>query len=237
MTEDPKPNGPCAPYGPFSTFETALNHLAALKGIPPKIDRSVFPSMGGDAKTHTLNAFRFFGLIDEKGNPNPALSELALNKEGRKQAVRKLIKERYPNVTEGDLGTMTIPQLDSKLGEKSYNVSGGTRQKARSFLIRAAEFSGIPLSGLLTSKGPRGPRQKRNKKNEQPRGGGDVSGKDAADGAKDHHKQPPVNPDIIRMPIALAPDRVAHVELPKDWNDKDAKKLLDILKLTLDING
>ena len=60
MSEETKP---AAPYGPFSTFETALNHIAALKGIPPKIDRSVFPSLGGDAKGHVLNAFKFFGLF------------------------------------------------------------------------------------------------------------------------------------------------------------------------------
>src|SRR5712692_5491155 len=111
MSEEPKP---AAPYGPFSTFETALNHLAALKGIPPKIDRSVFPSMGGDAKGHVLNAFKFLGLMDDKSVPQPLLSELALNKETRKATMRKILKDHYPNITEADLGTTTIPQLDGK---------------------------------------------------------------------------------------------------------------------------
>jgi hypothetical protein len=187
--------------------------------------------MGGDAKTHVLNAFRFFGLTDEKGNPQPLLSELALNKETRKQTLRKILKERYPNVSESDLGTMTIPQLDSKLGDKAYNVSGGTRQKARSFLIKAAEFAGIPLSGLLTSKGPRGPRQKRAKSPAKTNGG--ASGSQPKE--NNNQDPPPLDPANVRMPIALSPDRVAYVEMPKELNAKDAQKLLALLALSLDV--
>jgi len=234
------PNTSVAPYGPFSTFETALNHIAALKGIPPKIDRSVFPSMGGDAKTHTLNTFKFFKLIDSNGIPQPLLSELALKKDGRKEAIRQLIKEHYPNVSEADLGTMTIPQLDTKLGDKRYNVSGGTRQKARSFLLKAAEFSGVPLSGLLTQKGPRGPREprkKRNSKGAPERGsGGGLQSKNIDQNGNNQRVDPPIDPDVIRMPLALGPGRIAHVELPKDWSDKDAKKLIALLRLSLDVN-
>jgi hypothetical protein len=227
MSEEPKPT---APYGPFSTFETALNHLAALKGIPPKIDRSVFPSMGGDAKGYVLNAFKFFGLTDDKGMPQPLLSELALNKETRQATMRKIIKDRYPSISEADLGTTTIPQLDGKLGDKIYNVSGGTRQKARSFLLKAAEFSGIPLSGLLTAKGPRGPRQKRTK--QKTNGGGSVA---EQKGKIQPPEPPPLDPANVRMPISLSPDRVVYIEMPKDLAPKDAKKLLALLGLSLDV--
>lgn len=148
-----------APYVPFSTFETGLNKLAALGGIPPKIDHSVFQQMGGVQKGQVISAFKFLGLIDSDGVPSPLLSEFALNKEKRPEALRTIIKQHYPNITEKDLGTMSQGQLDVKLADKAYNVSGGTKQKARSFLLKAAEFSGIPLSKLLTSKGPRGPRK------------------------------------------------------------------------------
>lgn len=46
-----------------------------------------------------------------------------------------------------------------KLGDKDYHVSGATRRKARTFLLKAAEYAEIPLSKLLTAKGPRGPRK------------------------------------------------------------------------------
>jgi hypothetical protein len=148
-----------APYVPFSTFETGLNKLAALGGIPPKIDHTVFQQMGGVQKGQVISAFKFLGLIDADGVPDAALSDLALNRDGRKEALRKIVKARYPNITEQDLATMSPGQLDTKLADKSYNVSGATRQKARSFLLKAAEFAGIPLSKLLTAKGPRGPRK------------------------------------------------------------------------------
>ncbi len=148
-----------APYVPFSTFETGLDKLAALGGIPPKIDHTVFSQMGGVAKGQVISAFKFLGLIDSQGVPDPLLTKLALNKDTRKETLKLIIKERYPNITENDLATMSPGHLDTKLSDKSYNVSGGTKQKARAFLLKAAAFSDMSLSKLLTAKGPRGPRK------------------------------------------------------------------------------
>lgn len=147
-----------APYVPFATFETGLDKLAALGGIPPKIDHTVFTQMGGLQKGQVISAFKFLGLIDAKGVPI-ALADLALKKEKRPEILRAIIAEHYPNITEQDLATMSPGQLDAKLADKRYNVGGATRQKARTFLLKAAEYSGIPLSKLLTTKGPRGPRK------------------------------------------------------------------------------
>jgi hypothetical protein len=147
-----------APYVPFATFETGLDKLAHLGGIPPKIDHSVFLSMGGLQKGQVISAFKFLGLIDSNGIPDPLLSKLALNKDTRKEILRTILEERYPNISVSDLATMSPGQLDTKLSDKTYNVSGATRQKARTFLLKAAEYAGIPLSKLLTTKGPRGGR-------------------------------------------------------------------------------
>jgi hypothetical protein len=220
-----------APYGPFSTFETALNHLAALGGIPAKVDRSVFPSLGGVAKGHVITSFKFFGLVDDKGTPDPSLNELVLHKEKRKAVLRALINKHYPTITEKDLATMSLGQLDAKLADKQYNVSGGPKQKARSFLLKAAEYSGIPLSRLLTAKGARGPRKKKLKLT------GDAVPVQFKKVNQNGNNQPLApDPEIIRMPIALAPGRVAYVELPIDWTEKDAKKLLSLLGLSLDVS-
>jgi len=153
-------NGYSAPYVPFPTFETGLNKLAALGGIPPRIDSTVFTQMGGGQVSQVISALKFFGLINADGVPDPALKEIVLNRESRKATIRKLIKDHYPNVSESDLATMSLSQLDSKLSDKSYHVSGATKQKARSFLLKAAEFADIPLSKLLKAKGPRGPRSR-----------------------------------------------------------------------------
>jgi len=221
-----------APYVPFSTFETGLDKLGALPTLPPKIDHTVFPSMGGVAKTQVIGALKFFKLVDPDGIPTSALKELVKNKEGRKVAIRQLIKDFYPNISENDLAGSSPGQLDGKLADKVYNISGETKQKARSFLVKAAEFAEMQISTLLKAKGPRGPRQKRPKSASAKSNGNGGSG---GSGQAIVPPLPPINPDMIRMPIALAPDRVAYVELPKDWNEKDAKKLLALLKLSLDV--
>lgn len=217
-----------APYVPFSTFETALDKLAALGAIPPKIDHTVFPSMGGIAKGQVISAFKFLKLIDANGIPSPALKELAMNKSGRKAAIRKLITECYPNISESDLAGSSPGQIDHKLSDKTYNITGDTRQKARSFLLKAAAFAEMPISKLLTAKGPRGPRQKRPKP-PKPNGG------TPADQSHANQNNPPVDPANVRMPIALSPDRVAYVEMPKELPPNDAKKLLAMLALSLDV--
>ena len=122
-----------APYLPFQSFETALNQLAALGVIPPKIDHTVFPSMGGMIRGQVLSAFKFLGLTDSDGIPTSLLKELAPNKETRKETLRGIIKEKYPNITEADLGSMSPGQLDAKFGDKEYNANGATKLKVRSF--------------------------------------------------------------------------------------------------------
>jgi hypothetical protein len=220
-----------APYLPYSTFETGLNHLHNLGGVPPNIDRTIFPNMDGTAKGQIISAFRFLGLIDEKGAPQDSLKELALNKETRKQVLRRIIKERYPNIVEAELGAMSIGQLDAKLGDKAYNVSGGTKQKARSFLLKAAETAGIPLSRLLTAKGSRGPRKKKTRLT------GEITllSKLSKDDKGKNSNDRVLDPTNVRMPIALSPDRVIYIEMPKDLDPKDAKKLLALLGLSLDV--
>lgn len=223
-----------APYVPFSTFETALDKLGALPTLPPRIDHTVFPSMGGVAKGQVIGAFKFFKLIDNDGIPDPSLKELAKNKEHRKTAIRELLKRHYPNISENDLAGASPGQLDSKLADKTYNISGETKQKARSFLIKAAEFAGLPISTLLKAKGPRGPRPRR-ARNAAPRQNNNNA--QTQNNGQPPADEPPRDPKAIRMPITLEPGRIAYIELPPDWKpEKDAKKLLSLLGLTFDVS-
>lgn len=215
-----------APYVPFPTFETSLNHLAALGAIPPKIDHSVFPSMGGIAKGQSISAFKFLGLIDANGVPQKSLEELVLKKESRKTILRAILKERYSNIKETDLSSMSSGQLDAKLSDDMYNVSGATRLKAKAFLLKAAEFCDVPLSRLLTTKGPRGPRKKRPQNTKNSESQQTVQ-------EKQFQQTPPQNPNVIRMPVPLGPGRLANIELPNDWDAKELPKLLALLKLSL----
>jgi hypothetical protein len=222
-----------APYGPFSTFDTALDKLGSMPTLPPRIDHTVFTSFAGAAKSHVIGTFRFFDLIDEAGAPTQALKDLTKNKEGRKAAVRQLIKDHYPNISENDLAGSSPAQLDARLGDKTYNISGDTRQKARSFLIKAAEFAELPISPLLKQRGSRGPRPRRARNaavRQNNAGGGQ-----AQNNGRTADENPPPNPTAT--PITLAPGRIVYLQLPADWKaENDAKKLLSILALTFDVN-
>jgi hypothetical protein len=221
-----------APYVPFSTFETALDKLGKMPTLPPKIDHTVFTSMAGAAKTQVIGAFRYLGLIDDNGIPSTALKDLTKNKDGRKAAIRELIEKHYPNISAEDLAGCSPGQIDAKLGDKGYNISGETKQKARTFLIKAAEFAEMPISTLLKARGPRGPRPRR-PRNATPRQNNN-NGAQSQD-TRQQNDPPPRDPTVIRMPIPLAPGRVAYVELPADWDGKEARKLLSLLGLSLDV--
>ena len=56
-TTDRKP-----PYIAFKTFLTAIETFE--QGIPPIIERGVWHTFSGSLQGHTLNAFKFLGLID-----------------------------------------------------------------------------------------------------------------------------------------------------------------------------
>lgn len=144
------------PYVPFPTFITALDYLK-VHGIPENINPSVFQNMSGGLTSHLLLALKFFGAIDDKGNPQPSLSDL-VDEKTRKQSMAKLIPQRYAELfTRVDLAKASPASLNDALREA--NVSGATQRKARAFLIKAAQFSGLPVSAYLTKRtrksGPR----------------------------------------------------------------------------------
>ncbi len=138
------------PYVPYSTFSTALDHLAS-HGLPTKIDRSMFPSFSGTVQGQLIGAFGFLGLIDNEGIPQPALDSLAIaEREERNTAFRKILTARYEKLFEIDLKKITPAQFDDILGE--YGVTGATKTRAKSFFVKAAQEAGIEMSALLLRK-------------------------------------------------------------------------------------
>jgi hypothetical protein len=140
-----------APYVPWPTFITALDHIKAIGGVPNEIDYSVFPSLNHQAKSQVLSAFKFLDLIDEGGKPKgDTLSQLALQAEGRKTVMRSIIEKQYPDIVALDFQKITPTALDNALGNSRYNISGDTKKKAKTFLLKAAQFAGFSVSPLLT---------------------------------------------------------------------------------------
>lgn len=137
-----------AAYLPFPTFITALDQLHG-HGLPNRIDHSVFPSFSGMSRSQVLSAFRFFSLIDESGTPQPLLIRLVNEPEQRKALIKELLQANYGEILEQDLARIAPSQLDQAFSSEKYSVTGDTKQKARAFFLKAAEFAGLSISPLL----------------------------------------------------------------------------------------
>lgn len=135
-------------YVPWRTFLTAIETLE--QGLPPRIDKSVFPTFAGSTQTEVLQAFKFLGLIDADSQTTPALSRLVEDKEQRPDAVRDIVLSSYRVVFDQDPTRMTPAQLDAIFRE--LGVSGATLLKATRFFLKAADFAGISVSSHLTRK-------------------------------------------------------------------------------------
>ncbi len=59
-----------AAYLPFSTLLTALDHLKAVT-VPNEIEAGTFRSLSGQARNQIISAFKFLGLINDGGTPQP----------------------------------------------------------------------------------------------------------------------------------------------------------------------
>ena len=137
-----------APYVPFRTFLTALETIE--RACPNQLDRSVWPSYSGAIRGQLLATFRFLGLMDETQSPSPELRELLARREERPALLRRLIEKRYAPLVALDLPRTSPHQLEEAM--RRYGLSGATHKKAVSFFLRAAQYTGMPLSVLLRSK-------------------------------------------------------------------------------------
>lgn len=135
-------------YLPFSTLITGLDHLKQIS-IPNEIEAGTFPSMSSQSKSQLLSALRFFELIDGDGKPKPELTALAYKDDQRKALMKGLIEKHYPDIVALDFAKITPTQLDNALSGERYNVSGETKKKAKTFLLKAAQFAGFTVHPLL----------------------------------------------------------------------------------------
>ena len=135
-----------APYLPFKTMLSCIESLAPH--VPDTIDKSLFDSQSGAMQSAIMVAFRFLGLIDARGESSAALRKLVDHPEGRKEELRKLIEQAYPELIALGLAKATPKQLDQAM--EQYGVTGSTHQKAVTFFLQAAIFAGIPLSQYIT---------------------------------------------------------------------------------------
>ena len=58
-----------AAYMPWATFKNALDQLS--KGMPSRIDRSVFPGTAWNLQNQLFSGLKFLGLVSEDDEPTP----------------------------------------------------------------------------------------------------------------------------------------------------------------------
>ena len=148
-----------AAYIPWATFNNALNQLA--KGMPSRIDRSVFTGLAWNVQNQLFIALKFFNLLKGEDEPTTLLDELVKGtEEERKAKFKKVVEDSYAELIAIDLTKATRGHFEEKLGEL-YNVTGDTRVKAVRFFISAATFVGLPLSEFIVPKDGNGSGTKR----------------------------------------------------------------------------
>jgi len=131
------------PYISFKTFLTAIETFE--QGIPPTIERSVWHTFSGGLQGHTLNAFKFLGLIDEAGTPQPALKQLVDSKgDERKITLKTLIEDKYSKALELGKQNASFQQLQDHF--RNFGVSGGTLEMVVRFFLDACEYTGEKCS-------------------------------------------------------------------------------------------
>src|SRR6266480_4688889 len=140
------PTSNLPPYLPFATFRASVQSLR-VHGVPDKLDRTAWDSRSGGDRVLISAAFRFFGLVDEHGNPQPILKKLTSveeNTDGEKAILRQLIEYAYSDVCRMNLKTATIGLIAEAI--ERMGVTGATRDRAVRFFLKAAHHSGIALS-------------------------------------------------------------------------------------------
>jgi hypothetical protein len=155
------------PYLPFRTFASSLDTLA--HGVPPKIDRMLWRSQSGVTQGLIMNAYRFLGLVDDDDGANEYLERL-VDTSTRGQEMKATIEAHYEGIlSKHDLTKITLKMLEDEF-EKNFAVTGGTKQKAITFFLKAAKFADMPLSPYLSqllraTRKKRGPRQRGQQEN------------------------------------------------------------------------
>jgi hypothetical protein len=144
--------GKAAAYVSWVTFKNSLDKLS--EGMPNRIDKTVFPGLSGGTLVQLLPALKFLGLTRDDGTPTEVLHALVQKNElDRKEQLRQIFHESYPDLFSLDLTKATPSQLAEKMSTH-YGVTGSTLLKATRFFLNGAVDLGIPLSKFLaTAKG------------------------------------------------------------------------------------
>lgn len=209
---------------PYLSYTTFANFLASVKAgvVPSRIDKSFMPGQSGTTQSYLISALKFFGLIDDKGTPQPDLHAL-IDTEGdeRKAVLKRLILASYKPIISGlDLERATLGQLHEKFTQQDLN--GETVRKCHSFFAAAADAAGILLAPHLKPKA-RGSGARRQRKAKSAQNGAPPAQENEPAHIPGTARQIvatlPLNEDGSRKVVLHAPPTITKAELEriKGW--------------------
>lgn len=187
------------PYVAYRTFCNSLNKLQE-RGVPGRIDASVFAGQSGSGIAALLAAYKYLGLMKENGAPSDTLKALVAAKEGeRGPLMRELLDSRYDflDAPHMDLANATTQQVESVFRERG--ITGSTITKAVSFFLSAAQDAGLSVSKHI--------------KTPQPKRNGGSSGKSRRAKAPAAAQQP-IDPTGNRTPSKSSPVELLLAKFP-----------------------
>lgn len=222
-------SGGQAPYAPPQTV-LSLIHAYRNRGLQTPFDASVLVRAGISESLvpRTLQAMRLLDLVDEGGNPMPALE--GLRRAGASeyhQRLEEIVRAAYSEVFLY-VDPAEASEEDIRSAFRAYDPIGQLTRMVRLFLALCAEAKIIPPEKAKTSSKGGGGRVK----NAKPKTAKEKPAKGKAREAK------PTRDSGVELPEGIPPAVAGLIaSMPRDgesWSALKKAKFMDTLKVVLD---
>lgn len=203
------------PYLPWKTFLSFIDHVAAAKVPPPRIDTSMMPStMSGQTRSWLRSSLRFLGLIDDQGAVGDAFVKLieARGTDAWKPTLAEVITSAYRPIVDGLADSATSGQLNEAFSKAG--VDGETKFKAVRFYVAALQAAGLPVSPFFTQRGAKTAGRRSNRRKTER----------AATRTEDLDREdddPPPTAGMTKWPIPIPGKESAVILVPNDISEDD----------------
>jgi hypothetical protein len=142
-----KDRGISPPYVPFDTLKGFIETLSKT-AVPPRVDRSIMPTLSGGAQNQLISALKFLKLIGSSGEVSEPLRSLVktFGTDQWRTELSDVISAAYGDITNGlDLDTASSKQLVDHFRDRG-KVDGQMLDKSVRFYIKALKESEVTYS-------------------------------------------------------------------------------------------
>lgn len=204
------------PYISYTTLKTVLGNFES-EGIPPQIDRSVFPKFSGGVQNQVMLALRSLDLVDEKNGPTQTLSDMvyAYGTDEYPKVLRRVLIETYPYVIELDLLSAT-PSMFAEAFKNNINAKEDVLRKCRTFFLNAAKEAQIPIGTRIETASF--PRPSRNGATRRPKSARNKIEEAPQENERHVGQNPSSNSDVVEKLLGKFP------EFDPSWPDEIKKQ-------------